>query len=530
MRGYQLILFIGLLFLGVDFAVGQELVLEGEVTFVTTQHIYVRFAEASRIQVGDTLSLEDGTKCLLVRQKSSTSCMSEAINDCKPGRGTRIYFTPTQEVAAVEEEASDLAVAIAEEAVEEEVSRKESLRGRITASTYSTLSGNRADRHRFMSQLMLDADHINGSALSADVNMNYRHILDDSGTASLSQNDLLRVYRFSLTYEATENLTAVLGRNINPRFSSVGPVDGLQLENVFGKHILGILAGTRPDNMNFGFNSDLLQYGAYYGYQTYGDDVKSNTTVGALEQRAGAEIDRRFGYFQHTSSYGNRLFLFGSAEVDLYQSSLVNQTITTPRLTNLYASARYRVNRGLNFMVSYDARKRIIYYQTYRTELDRILDDDLARQGIRARVNFRPGKYIYSGLSYSRRFRSDQQNESNNYYGYLTLSKTPGIGGRTNLSITRNESSYLTSQIGAVRHSRSLFNDRLQTDLYYRVVQSDYNNFASAYLQHYGGADVTYYLSKTLFLSVTGEYSTYQGQDTYRIYTRLVQRFNSKRK
>jgi hypothetical protein len=181
-------------------------------------------------------------------------------------------------------------------------------------------------------------------------------------------------------------------------------------------------------------------------------------------------------------------------------------------------------------MVSYDSRKRIIYYQTYRTELDRILDDDLARQGIRARVNFRPGKYIYAGLSYSKRFRSDQQNASNNYYGYLTLSKTPGIGGRTALSLTRNESNYLISQIGSLRHSRSLFNDRLQTDLYYRLVQSDYLNLNEPFLQHYAGTDITYYLSKLLLLSVTGEYSTYQGQQTYRIYTRIVQRFQSKRK
>jgi hypothetical protein len=511
----------------------QDEVLKGEVTFTTTQNVYVRFSNASKIKIGDTLSLEGNEKCLLVVKRSSTSCMCTALNDCKPSRGTAIYFTPStiEEIPLAEE--SDLAVAVAEEvkSSQEEslATRKESLRGRLSASTYSTLAGNRSGRHRFMSQLMLDADHINESALSFDVNMNYRHILDDGAATTLNDNDLLRIYRFALTYDATPNTKILLGRNINPRFSSVGPLDGLQLEQTFGKHVMGILAGTRPDAFNFGFNADLLQYGAFYGFQTVGDDLRTTTTVGALEQRAGSEIDRRFAYFQHSSSFNNRFNLYASAEVDLNQDTLFLQQ-STPRLTNLYASARYRVNRGLNFMVSYDSRKRIIYYQTYRTELDRILDDDLARQGIRARVNFRPGKYIYAGLSYSNRFRSDQQNASNNYYGYLTLSKTPWISGRTALSLTRNESNYLITQIGSLRHSRSLFHDRLQADLYYRLIQSDYLNLNEPFLQHYAGTDITYYLSKLLLLSVTGEYSTYQGQQTYRIYTRIVQRFQSKRK
>jgi hypothetical protein len=75
-----------------------------------------------------------------------------------------------------------------------------------------------------------------------------------------------------------------------------------------------------------------------------------------------------------------------------------------------------------------------------------------------------------------------------------------------------------------------LFQDRLQADVYYRLVQSEYLNFNEPVLQHYGGVDFTYYLSRALFFSVTGEYATYQGQDTYRIYTRIVQRFHTKRK
>lgn len=514
---------------------GQEGRLDGQVSFVTTQNIYVRFTTTEGIRPGDTLSLgESGRKCLLVQQKSSSSCVCSLLEGCDAPKGTPVYFQPNglrkpavQQVVVQEEPPAELQPQEPEVLVDP--LQLQEIRARVSASAYSTFSDNRASRHRLMSQLMVNADHIDNSGVSLDINMNYRHILDEGASVPLPSNDLLRVYGLSVAYEASPTLTAVLGRSINPKFASVGPIDGLQVEKAFRNQYVGAILGFRPDIYDFGFNPDLLEYGAYYGLETNGKRFRSQTTFGAIEQRGKEDIDRRYAYLQHSSSLGNSLYFYGSAELDVYKK-IDYTTLNEPRLTNLYVSARYRMSRDLSFTLSYDSRKRIIYYETYQSELDRFLDDDLARQGIRARVNFRPGKTVYTGLSYSKRFRSDQQNKSDNYNGFVTLSETPFIGGRTSLTLNRNESNYLISNIGSLRHSRTFMRNRLQTDLYYRLVHSDYVNFGNPMLQHYAGTDITYYLTKSLFFSLTGEFATYEGQNNYRFYARAVQRFHSKRK
>ncbi len=514
--------------------------LEGQVSFITTQNVYVRFPSTEGIRAGDTLSLaESGRKCLLVQEKSSTSCVCSLLDDCSLEKGTQIVATPHNEVlrekpkGLVQDDpaAFDLVRQPAEALKEDETDpySLQEIRARVSASAYSAFSDNRPGRHRFMSQLMVNADHLDNSGVSLDINMNYRHILDEGASVPLASNDLFRVYGLSVTYEASPTLMAVLGRSINPKFASVGPIDGLQVEKAFRNQYVGAIVGFRPDIYDFGFNPDMLEYGAYYGLATNGKIFRSQTTLGGIEQRGKTDIDRRYAYMQHSSSIGNSLYFYGSAELDLYKK-IEYTTLNEPRLTNLYVSGRYRLSRDLSFTLSYDSRKRIIYYETYRSDLDRFLDDDLARQGIRARVNFRPAKNIYSGLSYSKRFRSDQQNKSDNYNGFLTLSQTPFIGGRTTLTLNRNESNYLISNIGSLRHSRTFMRERLQTDLYYRLVQSDYVNFTNTIMQHYAGADITYYLNRGLFFSLTGEFATYDGQNNYRLYARVVQRFHTKRK
>jgi hypothetical protein len=182
-------------------------------------------------------------------------------------------------------------------------------------------------------------------------------------------------------------------------------------------------------------------------------------------------------------------------------------------------------------MVSYDSRKRILYYETFQTEIERLLDEDIARQGIRARLSFRPIKYVNAGISYGKRFQNNEQNQSDNMQAYVTFSRLPQVGGRLNLSYNRNSSSYLESNIGSIRHSRSLLrNNRLNADFYYRYVYYQYTNLADPLQQNYFGTGITYNLTRNLLLSISGELTTFNDENNYRINTRIVQRFYRKAK
>lgn len=339
------------------------------------------------------------------------------------------------------------------------------------------------------------------------------------------RTSLFNVYNLNLRFDATEDLSLTVGRKINPKATSVGANDGLMVENYFGNFYVGAMAGFRPDFFDYGFNADLFQYGGYVGVETNTADFYSETTLGAMDQSNNGMTDRRYLFFQHNSTIASNLNLFSSMELDIFGREGSNT-----RLTNIYLSARYRFSKNVNAAISYDSRKRIIYYQTFQTEIERILDDDLARQGVRLRLNVRPAKILWLGASYSNRFQNDQQNKSDNVYAYATLSKIPGIGGRFNVSYNINTSRYLTGNILSVRHSRDLVRNKLYADVYFRRADYSYNNIDEEYKQNYFGGGLNYTFSKTWQINFSGELSTFGDEQNYRFYTRLTKRFYSKNK
>ena len=499
----------------------------GQVSFVTSKNIYVKFDNTESVVVGDTLNLsKNNSACLVIKSKSSSSCVCSVVEGCEIQKGDAVIYNFT--LRGNEDKVEEEPVAIFEpkilDADEEDSIYKENIRGRISVASYSILASKRDDRHRIQGRLSINADHIKDSKFSFNSYLNYRQILDQSESSSLQNNSLLRVFSLGVRYEATPTLSATIGRNINPKISSIGAIDGLQVEKYFGNSYVGAIVGFRPDIFDYGFNSNLFQYGGYVGTASNRDNFYALTTLGFIEQQNGGETDRRYAYFQHSSTFSKNLNLFSSLEIDLF-SKLNGEASTDVRLTNLYVSTRYRFSRKINAMVSYDSRKRILYYKTYQTEIERLLDNDIARQGIRARINVRPFKNILAGASYSKRFQNDTENKSDNIYGYFTLSKIPTVGGRFSLTFNMNSSNYLESKIASVRHSREFFDGRLNTDYYYRLVFYDYANVADSPTQHYFGTNLSYNINRKLLFSISGELATFNQENTVRIYARIAQRF-----
>ncbi|MCW5520633.1 hypothetical protein J1N09_12335 [Aureitalea sp. L0-47] len=509
----------------------QDRTLSGTVSFVTSNNVYVKFNSTEDIEIGKVLSF-NGNDCLKVTDKSSTSVVCTVLNDCVISNGDTVSYSivtsaettqPTTITEPLEEELppeTNIPVDLGEKTS----LYKENIRGRVSLSSYNTFSDVRDDRSIFRTRFSLDANHIGDSKVSVQSYLVYRNF--NTATDDYEgRTGIFNVYNLNVRYDATPDLSITAGRKINPKASSIGAVDGLQVEKYFGNFYVGGMGGFRPDFENFGFNADLLQYGGYVGIGTNSKDFFSETTLGAMEQTNAGATDRRYIFFQHMSTIASDLTLFSSAELDIFGNN-GNST----RLTNLYMSARYRFTRAVNAMISYDSRKAIIYYETFQTDIERLLDDDLARQGLRFRFNVRPTKQLWMGISYSRRFRSDNENKSDNIYGYATLSKIPGIGGRFNVSYNMNSSNYLKSNIYSVRYSREFFKNKFNTDVYFRRAEYTYENNLSDLSLNFYGATLSYRISRTWILSVSGEYSQSDPENSIRFYTRLTKRFYSKKK
>ncbi len=222
-------------------------------------------------------------------------------------------------------------------------------------------------------------------------------------------------------------------------------------------------------------------------------------------------------------------------ELDLF-NQIDGTSVSDPRLTNLYVSAKYRINPKINVFTSFDSRKSIIYYETFQTDVMRMLDDDESRQGLRFRVNFKPVKYTHVGLSYSKRFQSSNQNKSDNINGSVTNSNLPGVGGSLSINFNQNKSNYLESKIWSFRHSRSLAKRKLDVDFYFRMVQYNYLNrestqsLSTVITQNYFGAGLSYRIMKSLTFSLLGEMADMETEQNYRVNARVIKRFDSKRK
>ena len=518
-------------------AQNNEQILEGKITFITSKNVYVKFDNTQLIKIGDTLRISNNKPCLLVNNKSSSSVVCTKINDCDIEKNSRVsYYYSLVNDAIIEEEAivEDIGISYNDsiQAINnkpKDIKYTENIKSRLSASTYSTLSDTRDDNHRIVSRFSLYADHINYSKFSLETYLNYTKNISSRETSVSRSNKELRVFNLAVRYDVDSTLLITLGRKINYKISSLGAIDGIQAEKFLGNNYVGVIAGFRPDIFDFSFNPSLLQYGVFIGRITDSENLHSQTTLGVAEQRNDGEVDRRFTYLQHSSTLLKKMNLYVSSELDIYNNR--NDSISnSPRLTNLYVTARYRFNRKINVALSYDSRKRIIYYKTYETDIERLLDEDIARQGFRARLNIKPFKNIFSGFSYSKRFQNDSQNKSDNLYGYVSFSRLPTIGGRVSLTYNRNSTNYLNSNIASLRYSTAFMDDRLNADFYYRFVGYKYTKTVPDFNQNYFGTYLSYYIDRSLIISLSGEYSFYNSENNYRINTRIIKRFNRQRK
>lgn len=525
-------LIIGIILLNLSTALfGQDgaNVLIGTVSFVTSNSVYVKFSSTKEIKIGETLQLS-GTDCLLVVNKSSTSIVCSFINNCEIKKGDSVSYkvSDLEEIivenieteAALEETISTDEIDVQAINSEENPIYKEKIRGRVSVASYNLFSNVREDRHRIMTRFSLNAYHINDSKISVETQLAYRKIMLASESNYSRRTSIFNVYNLNIRYDATPTFSVTAGRKINTKAPSIGAVDGVQLEKYFGKFYVGAIGGFRPDYYNYGFNADLLQYGGYVGIETKSKDINSQTTLGAMEQTNSGSTDRRYIYFQHFSTIASKLNIFSSMELDIF-----GKTGNNTRLTNLYLSLRYRFSRNANVTVSYDSRKQIIYYESFKTDIDRLLDEDLARQGFRARLNLRPIKLLWVGFSYSNRFQSDNQNKSDNIYGYATLTKIPKIGGRLNISYNMNSSNYLTSDIFSARYSRDLVKNKLNGDINFRSANYSYKNRDNEYSQNTIGLGLSYRISRTWQFNISGEQTQLDDEKNYRFYTMLTMRF-----
>jgi hypothetical protein len=227
-----------------------------------------------------------------------------------------------------------------------------------------------------------------------------------------------------------------------------------------------------------------------------------------VEQRYSGKTDRRFAYLQHNNTIAGNLSFFGSAEVDMYR--IVYDTVentpkvkkdNTPRLSNLYVSLRYRIFKPLSVSLSYSARENIIYYETYKDIVARLLESE-TNKGYQFQVNYRPWSKLSLGATAGYRFQKNDPRDSKNLYSYVMFSDVPWIHVSATLSATLLESAYLKGNIYSLGFDKDLIAGKLSANLGYRYVDYMFSNTEEHLLQHMAEAGLNWRILKKLNMSL----------------------------
>ncbi len=510
--------------------------IEGSVTYLTTQNIYVKFLSARGIKAGDKIFIRKNElliPVLSVENFSSVSCVGKSISTEKLKIGDKVIALIALKDAQTEPAAaqirtipvsSDSAAIGRSSQTQLPVGRKERIDGRIQISSYmniSNLSNGNSNLMRYV--WSLNAANLSNSPVSFDSYISFSHNLKDWTPIKQNIFNGLKIYDLNLKFDVGDNTKIWLGRKINPKISSIGAIDGLQFEMNLTHFFWGALAGFRPDYTNYSFNKDLLEYGAFLGHSSKNVNGVMQTTFAGFNQTNAGKTDRRYLYFQHDNSLLKNMNLFFSSEFDLYK--VVNGLSANElSLTSLYLMLNYRISRKLSLSTSYDNRKNVIYFESYKNYVDLMLAD-ATRQGVQFRINYRPLPLMSMGLSSGYWDRAGDAKPTKNFNGFFTYTQLPIWQMSASLTVNELQTSYVSGFIYGLRLDKSLLKGKLNAGVNYRYVDYTYLTSSEKLLEHIFSTDLSMQFTRKFSLSVNYE-GTFEKLSTYhQIYFSLIKRF-----
>lgn len=495
----------------------------GSVSFISSQNIYVQFVNTDGIRIGDTLFISNNnrsTPALIVNNLSTISCIGKLIGGVQLSLTNKLFAKKRIELPLeVISEKSNESVALNDLAInklKDSISLdKEHIDGRFSVSSYSNFSANPLSKstpnYRLRYNLALNVEHIANSKLSFENYMSFTHTLNNP----LEKYKDFNVYNLALRYDFDKTSSISFGRKINVNTANIGAVDGIQFEKQYNNFVFGAMAGSRPNDSTYNFDLKLFEYGAFVSHKIEKTNGSALTAVAFFNQTNKLETDRRYIYIQHSNALLKNVDLFGSAEIDMF--SLVNNVATNGfSLTSTYLSLMYRPARNLSLSLSYDARKNVYYYATYKNKIDSTLEKE-TRQGLRFRFNYRPFKYISWGGNTGYRLHTPTSEESMNAISYLTYSKVPLIDASLTINGTALQTANLSGFIYGASMSKNFINDNLSVEIEYRK--------ALIYAQDIAELSLSWNLSKGLILSADFEATIEQGETTGRFFFNISKRF-----
>ncbi len=513
---------------------------QGTVSFMTSQNIYIRFENTKGITKNDTLYILLSGRyvpALLAEYVSSSSCSGKIIDNLKLSIGAHIYariINPESEGVTKGNEQNPVLTKQTPagnkpspqyETQKKYLSSYKNLQGNFSLSTFSSLSNISGfpDYLNWRINLSLKADSISNSPFSFSSYTNFSFRPDRWGEIKNNIGQAVKVYELALKYQFNHDSRITFGRQINNKVSSLGASDGVQFETSFNNFELGLIVGSRPALTDFGFDIKMFQFGAYiFRSDSLGAFTMQNS-LGVFQQTNNFKTDRRYIYLQHNSNLTSGLNVFASSEFDLYKrKGGVEQNVFN--MTSLFLMCSYNPSAWLGVNFSYDARKNVMYYETYKTFADSILESAM-RQGYSLRLNIRPLNGLFIGGNFGYRFSPDDPRPSRNAGISISYFMLPVLESSLYGGYNWIESGYLNGNYYNLSLNKDLFNGLMNVLLGYKMVDYQFQNGNYHLIQKIGDIDLAFRMNRSLYFTLSYE-GTFQEKTSYgRLYLSLNYRF-----
>ena len=174
--------------------------------------------------------------------------------------------------------------------------------------------------------------------------------------------------------------------------------------------------------------------------------------------------------------------------------------------------------------VSYSNRQNILYYETYKSYLEKLLET-ATQQGYMFQVNYRPVNSLTIGVNAGYRFQNTDARDSKNVYGYASW-MIPGLKTTTTGSVTWIDGSYLSGKIYSLGLSRDLARGKLNAGINYRYVDYQFYQNESSMVQHIAEVNLSWSIIRKLSLNIFFEGTFEKPNNQYqRLYVQLRKSF-----
>lgn len=515
---------------------------EGTVSYISAQMVYVKFENTEGIEIGDSLFINKNKSYspkLIVKFLSSISASCEKIDDSDFKSGDKLYAFIKKNVeqtilqdSVIKESNLNQQVVIQDQNLESSSTNTSDkflsgnyFNGRYSIQSYSNISNYKGenDYQSWRHSLRIDYENIGYTNLSFYTYSIFNYRTTEWSSVTKNYFNALRIYDLHLKYEFNSDHQIWIGRFLNPRISNLSTVDGLLLESDINIFSVGIVAGTRPDWEDFTFNPKLLEYGFYLSRSDGLANGFIENTISLFQQTNNSRTDRRFIYFQHSNNAIRNFNLFASSEVDLYkrESGVEKNQFN---LTSAFISATYYPVREFSLNVSYDARKNVIYYETFKSLTDSVLENE-TRQGFRVRTTFKPFKYFGASLFAGYRFRKSDVKPSRNFGASIYYSFIPLIESGINFSYNKLISNYVDGDVYSVYMSKSLTQFNSDLSIGYRKTAYKFPLSQNSFDENALMIDYNLMLFKQLNFSVSYEGAFENRRTTSRFLVGITTRF-----